>query len=138
MVAWRALLLSLRRRLAFAHLILSGLPLILSAAGMADTGKSGKALYDFYCYQCHGYAGDGRTLAATYLDPPPRDFTSLNAELVSRAQMLETLELGRPGTAMVSFADVIDPAGRERVIDFIRAELMRTTSSERRYHTREN
>ena len=29
--------------------------------------ERGRAIYNFRCYFCHGYSGDARTLAATYL-----------------------------------------------------------------------
>ena len=44
------------------------------------TFADGKAIYRFYCYQCHAYSGNARTLSSTYLDPRPRDFTAENHE----------------------------------------------------------
>jgi cytochrome c oxidase cbb3-type subunit 3 len=114
--------------------------LLAAAIALADVPleKSGESLYDFYCYQCHGYNGDGRTLAASYLDPPPRDFASADPAVMTRSVMLAALEHGRPGTAMTSFARVIDRAASERIVDFIRTELMRPAPATRRYHTAEN
>ncbi len=56
--------------------ILSG-----GAFGAADLGtepqrQAGKQLYDKYCAQCHGLAGDGKGHATGRVKPAPRDFTS--------------------------------------------------------------
>jgi mono/diheme cytochrome c family protein len=45
--------------------------LVLPGAALAE--PAGEAIYRFYCYQCHGYAGDAQTLASASLSPPPRD-----------------------------------------------------------------
>lgn len=45
-------------------------------AGSIDRGHT---LYLAYCAGCHGPAGDGRGQAKPYLDPPPMDFTLLQA-----------------------------------------------------------
>ena len=100
--------------------------------------KSGESLYGFYCYQCHAYSGTADTLAATYLAPEPRDFTKADPLELSRERMIRTVTDGRPGTAMVSFANVIDAAGIERLVDFIRVEFMTDRREIRRYHTVEN
>ena len=49
--------------------------------------ERGRAVYNYRCYFCHGYSGDARTLAATYLNPRPRDFTrgGLDAPAVAAA-----------------------------------------------------
>lgn len=36
----------------------------------------GKALYEKFCSQCHGEAGDGAGVAAVHLNPLPRNFTT--------------------------------------------------------------
>jgi len=38
--------------------------------------QRGQEAYTTYCVGCHGDAGDGQGLAARFLDPKPRDFTS--------------------------------------------------------------
>jgi len=107
-------------------------------AGERDSYELGRRVYNFRCYFCHGYSGDARTLASTYLEPKPRDFTSLRPESVSRESMLRTLTEGRSGTAMLSFRSVLGAAEAEAVIDFIRAEFMIAHAANTRYHSPEN
>ncbi len=83
---------------------------IAAAAGLAgaalltalppDTHERGRQIYNFRCYFCHGYSGDAKTLAATYLNPPPRDFT---AAPLTHERIALALREGRTGTAMASF-----------------------------------
>lgn len=100
--------------------------------------EQGRKIYNFRCYYCHGYSGDARTLASSYLTPKPRDFTSLAANQVSRDAMLQTVRSGRPGTAMKSFSGILTPQDIEAVTDFVRSEFMDARSPNTHYHTTEN
>jgi len=105
----------------------------------ADTiSSAGKAVYDYYCYQCHGYAGDARTLASTYLDPKPRDFSRTSPRELSAERMLEAVRHGRPGTAMAGFAKVLKPEEIEAVVQYVRREFMASGPSNGRYHIAAN
>jgi mono/diheme cytochrome c family protein len=44
--------------------------------GTEEQRASGKKLYDKYCVQCHGVNGDGQGVAAPFVKPKPRDFTT--------------------------------------------------------------
>jgi len=99
---------------------------------------TGKKAYDYFCYQCHAYAGTGKTLAARYLDPPPRDFTSADPSVLTRERMLLAITEGRKSTGMKSFSRVLDEEARESVVDYIRDEFMSGKPSPGRYHTAEN
>lgn len=98
----------------------------------------GGEIYNYYCYQCHGYSGDAKTLASSYLDPVPRNFTTADPESLTRESMLITLREGRPGTAMVSFSSVLDDYEIEAVVDYVRDNLMLNNPLISRYHTEEN
>ncbi len=91
----------------------------LCGAGVAaaQSVETGRAVYNRHCYFCHGYSGDARTVAASMLEPPPRDFTS---GPLGREQMLETLRRGRPGTAMQPFRGILSDTEMAAVVDFIR------------------
>ena len=104
----------------------------------ASVHERGRKIYNFRCYYCHGYSGDARTLAATYLTPPPRDFTRADQRDLTREAMVGAIAGGRAGTAMQSFASVLSPAEIGSVADFVRAEFMVAKAANTRYHTPEN
>ena len=109
-----------------------------TAAPAADAAvlAVGRKVYNFRCYFCHGYSGDARTLAATYLTPPPRDFTRAGA--LTREGILHTLRQGRGGTAMQSFAGILDEAQLQAVAAFVEHEFVRNKAPNTVYHSVEN
>lgn len=116
-----------------------------AAPGLAaDASKSderheaGRKIYNFRCYFCHGYSGDAKTLAATYLAPKPRDFTKDSESALAREQMIGAVRNGKPGTAMKGFKGIISESDIEKVVDFVRVEFMRNKAPNTRYHTTEN
>ncbi len=59
--------------------------------------------------------------------PPPRDFTTLEAALeLTRERMINSVTNGRQGTAMMAHKDRLSAQQIEAVVDFIRANFMRT------------
>jgi cytochrome c oxidase cbb3-type subunit 3 len=98
----------------------------------------GRRIYNFRCYFCHGYSGDAHTLAATFLTPKPADFTNIPPNSLSRERMLQSIQSGRPGTAMVSFSSVLKPNEIAAVTDFVRHEFMIAKAENTRYHTEAN
>ena len=121
-------------RCAFA----AWLATLACASGAADRHEIGRGIYNFRCYFCHGYSGDARTLAATYLSPPPRDFTRSTPESLTREAMLRAVTDGRAGTAMKGFAGILKPDEIAAVVDFVREEFIRRKAPNTRYHTAEN
>lgn len=109
-------------------------PLLADESGIS----TGRKVYDFYCYQCHGYSGDARTLASTFLDPKPRNFSATDPESLTHAQMVDAVTNGRSGTAMVSFASVVSADEIEAVVNYIRNTFMHNTRPNLIYHTKEN
>lgn len=111
-----------------------------SAAALAR----GQTLYRARCYFCHGYGGDARTQAAQALAVPPRDFTAPPA--LTRPQILAALRQGRPGTAMASFASLLDEGEMADLADYLLASFVRPGTTDRpndrpaalRYHSAEN
>ncbi len=66
-----------------------------------------KTLYNRHCAGCHGEKGDGKSVAARYLFPKPRDFRAGHFRLVSTSNGVPTIEdigavlaRGMPGSAM--------------------------------------
>jgi len=107
------------------------------AADPADS-VPGKAAYRYYCYQCHGYSGDANTLASSYLNPKPRDFTLHTDESLPTERMIDAVRNGRPGTAMVSFSSVLDKKEILAVVGYIRDSFMSGTPVIEKYHSIEN
>jgi cytochrome c oxidase cbb3-type subunit 3 len=98
----------------------------------------GRKVWNFRCYFCHGYSGDARTLAATYLQPPPRDFTRTAPGTLPMATMVEVITNGKPGTAMKGFAGILSAEEVTAVAAFVDREFIRERAQNTRYHTVEN
>jgi len=98
----------------------------------------GRKIYNFRCYFCHGYSGNAKTLAASYLDPRPLDFTSTQLDSLSRERMVKSITNGREQTAMQGFASILSADEIGLVVDFIRREFMTEKAENTHYHTIEN
>ncbi|MDP4299098.1 c-type cytochrome [Leptothrix discophora] len=98
--------------------------------------ERGRRLYDGLCYFCHGYAGDARTLAATLLNPPPRDFTA--PPELDAARVIAALRDGRPGSAMTSFGARLDDEAMAVLADYVVREFVQRRARRSRYHSVEN
>jgi len=111
----------------------------IAAGSQAQTPfERGRDIYNYRCYFCHGYAGDGKTLAATYLDPKPRDFTATLPTELSRERMIVSVTHGRAGTAMKSFKNILSDEEVGLVVDFVRQAFMSEDRLNTRYHTSGN
>ncbi|HIJ83573.1 MAG TPA: c-type cytochrome [Magnetococcales bacterium] len=98
----------------------------------------GRKIYNFRCYFCHGYSGDARTLATSYLSPKPRNFSTTSPRDLPRERMLKAIVSGVPGSAMMGFQTVLDDDEIGAVADFVRWEFMIRRATNTRYHTPEN
>lgn len=98
----------------------------------------GRAVYNFRCYYCHGYSGDAKTLATTYLAPPPRNFQADTPASLPLERILTAVRDGRQGTAMKSFSAVIPAADIAAVAAFVHDEFVVRKAPNTRYHTPEN
>jgi cytochrome c oxidase cbb3-type subunit 3 len=107
-----------------------------SASPAALEHEAGRRIYNFRCYFCHGYSGDARTLAASMLEPAPRDFT--RARGLDEARAAAAVRSGIPGTGMASFAGTLAPREIELVSRFVVAEFVRTGAANTRYHSAAN
>ncbi len=109
-------------------------PATVTVAAEAD----GRAIYNFRCYFCHGYSGNAKTVAASFMKPPPADFTRALPTELTEARIEATLLLGKPGTAMKSFAKVLDQKEIRAVARFVHDEFVVKKAANTRYHTAEN
>lgn len=119
--------------------------ILLLLAGCGSTERpstelleKGRAVYNFRCYFCHGYSGNAKTLAATYMNPTPRDFTAATAQDLPLSAIRSAVVNGRPGTGMKSFSTVIDADEIEAVSVFVFDEFVVRKAPNTRYHTVEN
>lgn len=108
------------------------------SAGTSAQLEAGRKIYNFRCYFCHGYSGDAKTVAASFLTPPPVDFTHADARLFTSEHIASVLREGKPGTAMKSFKSVLSPSEMEQVARFVADEFIRKKAPNTRYHTPEN
>jgi cytochrome c oxidase cbb3-type subunit III len=121
-----------------ALIFLVGWDMMSPPAAKLDMHEQGRAIYNFRCYFCHGYSGDAKTLAATYLTPPPRNFSTANLDELSRDRIARSVREGKPGTAMASFANVLSQAEIQAVAAFVEREFVFLRKPNTRYHTAQN
>jgi len=99
---------------------------------------AGRQVYNFRCYYCHGYSGNARTLAATFISPAPRDFTAGDSARLKPQDIAAVVRHGRPGTAMPSFGRTLTDEEIDAVAAFVHDEFVRRRAENTRYHTAEN
>ena len=116
-------------------LIVSSCSVPASDIGVA---KSGQQIYEYYCYQCHGYRGDANTTAARYVTPRPANFNSHTPRSMSRERMVNAVTYGISGTAMVGFSTVLSESDIKSVVDYIRERFMTHAPPVASYHTEVN
>ena len=75
-------------------------------------------------------------MAATYLDPAPRDFTQ--SPDLTEQRILRTLEMGRPGSAMQSFAQTLSAVEMAAVARYVMDSFVECGGHNTRYHTEAN
>jgi cytochrome c oxidase cbb3-type subunit III len=100
--------------------------------------EAGRKIYNFRCYFCHGYSGNAQTVAATYLTPPPLDFTHAKKGRLTQDHIVSTLKNGKPGTAMQSFRNALTDAEMKQVAAFVMDEFVYKKNPNTKYHTPEN
>ncbi len=99
----------------------------------------GRDIYNFRCYICHGYAGDGRTLAANVLAPKPRNFTdSSEMKGIDNRRMFYSIKNGRDETAMKPFKEILTGTEIKSVVAFIRYAFIEKRFKNINYHSPEN
>ena len=109
-----------------------------AATPAAAQHELGRKVYNFRCYFRHGHSGDAKTLAASYLNPLPRDFSTATPQQLPREAILAAVRDGRAGTAMKSFRGILDEAEMSAVAAFVAQEFVRDKARNTAYHTPEN
>jgi cytochrome c oxidase cbb3-type subunit III len=112
-------------RISFLFVLWFAGSLSQAFAGAHSTSSSGEirpaVLYHNYCSVCHGDKGDGRSRAQNSLMPPPRDFTTPDsAAQLTRARVIDAIQNGRTGTAMVAWKSQLSQKEIESLADYVR------------------
>lgn len=135
----------IRRRAPLWRVLAASIAALTASTGAGPTwaesapaSRTGEEVYEFYCYQCHGYDGRARTRAASSVDPPPRDFTAADPASLTRDSMIDAVRDGRAGTAMAAFDRVLSEGEIEAVVDYVRDRFMDSPRTRGRYHTAAN
>jgi mono/diheme cytochrome c family protein len=109
-----------------------GTPLSPKLLGSPDVSaahlKRGAEVYSRYCVQCHGASGDGNGVAASYLNPKPRNYQPGIFKFTSttygskplREDLIRTVRRGIRGTSMPAFP-LLPPKDLEAVVDYVLA-----------------
>lgn len=114
-----------------ATLLIQGVVFTDASAANGISGDRAKKIYQENCSVCHGDKGDGQSRASGGLQPPPRDFTTLDAALeLDRARMIKSVTDGRPGTAMVGHRGRLSEDEISAVVDFVRTNFMKSPIGE--------
>lgn len=97
--------------------------LVSHAQPSAD--KPARTLYQDYCSVCHGDRDDGRSHAAQGMVPAPSGFDAKSARSgLTRERMIALVRDGVPGTAMVGWSTRLSSVQIERIVDYVREQLM--------------
>lgn len=78
----------------------------------------GKTLYVQHCTTCHGTGGKGDGPIGQTLIPPAANLTVLSEK--SDADLLNTIQNGRPGTAMPSWKEYLTLSDMNNLLSFLR------------------
>lgn len=111
---------------------------LVTTASAGEQLEAGRAVYNFRCYFCHGYSGDSKTLAASYLSPRPTDFTKADPGQLTTDRVRQVLREGKPGTAMKPFKGILSEVEIKVAAEFVVDEFVRRKAPNTQYHTVEN
>jgi len=81
--------------------------------------SSGKMVYENHCVNCHGMKGKGEGPIGQVLVPPAGDLTATGKK--SDQDLLQTIQNGRPGTAMPSWKGSLSSQEIHNVLAYIRS-----------------
>lgn len=104
------------------------LAVVPACASAQQSDHPGKVVYDRWCASCHGIDGAGEGVAAAYMLPRPRDFTSgvyqirttANGQLPTDADLHRIVDEGVIGTAMPGWSSTLTQTERTAVVEYIK------------------
>ncbi len=89
-------------------------------SGAGGDSTKGKAVYEQRCLACHGPQGKGDGPTGKVLVPPAADFTSAASKKKSDADLLKTIENGKPPTAMVAWKGLLSDQDIQHVLAYVK------------------
>ena len=92
----------------------------ISIQKIAGDATRGKVVFEKNCMTCHGSDGKGTGPMGPLLTPPAADYTSERTRLKTDAELLHTIQEGRPGTAMRSFKPWLSKQEMRDVLAYVR------------------
>jgi cytochrome c oxidase cbb3-type subunit III len=111
---------------------------LLALPAVAADIERGRAVWNFRCYFCHGYSGDAKTLATTFVEPKPRDFQAADPREFPPERIERAVRDGVPNTSMKGFKGILTEAQIRDVSAFLRDEFLVRRAKNTSYHTVEN
>ena len=96
---------------------------LTAPSGWAETGDpaQGKAIYERLCSACHGAQGKGDGPAGEMMKPPAADLTGSKLKDKPDAELFQTIQHGRPSTAMSAFKGMLSDQQINNVVAYIRS-----------------
>lgn len=98
-----------------------GLALMINSNAFAGDAAKGKTIYERHCVTCHGVQGKGDGPAGKFMNPKPVNFTSPESMNKPDAELLKTIESGRPGTPMGAWKGTLSPEQMQDVLAYVRS-----------------
>jgi mono/diheme cytochrome c family protein len=99
----------------------SGMVLMVGSLAFAGDAAKGKTIYERHCVTCHGAQGKGDGPAGKFMNPKPANFTSPESMKKSDAELLKTIESGKPGTPMAAWKGTLSPEQMQDVLAYVRS-----------------
>ena len=81
---------------------------------------TGKVVFEKHCMSCHGRDGKWTGPIGPLLTPAATDFTSESTRIKSDAELLDTIQEGRPRTAMQRFKRRLSKQEMQDVLTHVR------------------
>ena len=82
--------------------------------------QQGRVVYEKHCLPCHGAQGKGDGQFGQVTNPPAADFTSARSKKKTDAQLLTTIENGRPPTAMEEWKGQLSDGEIHDVLTYVK------------------
>ena len=101
--------------------------LILISTSLAEKTDLaiGKKIYVERCKVCHGEKGNVNPFATSVLSPTPRNFTlEKSKQELSTKRMINSVNEGRPGSAMMPWKNILTQKEIRSVVNYIRKYFM--------------